>query len=623
MIRAAYASAIFLASLLLFLVQPMMAKRLLPLFGGSAGVWTTCMFFFQFALLLGYAYAHWLGRRKFVHAGLVVASLFLLPLALKAPLPSTPPVLSILRILAATIGLPYLLLSATSPLMQSWFAAGPATYRLYAVSNASSLVALLAYPFVIEPWLPVSSQIRLWTYAYVVFAALTLLAAVHAAPQRVESGRGRILWIALSAGPAALWLAVANRISQTVAPVPLIWILPLSVYLLTLILCFQGAGYRPKIYRWLLVPAVVALVAGMNQHNWSQRLWWGLGLFLGGLFVCSMICHGELVQRKPGTGSLTSFYLSVAAGGVIGGAFVSLVSPLVFKSHFELPVAIVVCLLLALATMFHLAPRLMIRLALVALAALIVTGQIADRGLFQERNFYGVLEVRQGDSASGPYRTLANGAILHGAQFLSPEHSREATTYYAPASGVGAAFRELRGPLRIGGVGMGVGTIAAYARENDYLRFYEINPAVIRVAHSRFTYLWEAKGRIEIIEGDARLALQAEAPQNFDLLVVDAFSGDSVPVHLLSNEAFHLYFRHLNERGILAVHVTNKYVNLLPVLTRTALALGREMNIVKNSPELSRLVMASTWVLLKGKTQQRPAGRVWTDDYSNLLEALK
>ncbi|MBI3210637.1 MAG: fused MFS/spermidine synthase [Candidatus Solibacter usitatus] len=631
------ATVIFLGSLLLFLIQPLAASQLLPLFGGTAGVWTMAMLFFPLVLLLGYAYAHLLQRlppsaQRVVHLAVAAISLAAWPIHLRSPWLDSiggPPEVRILLLLAATVGAPYFVLSTTSPLLQAWYAGTGGAglpYWLYGVSNAASLVGLLAYPIAIEPWSRKSSQAIGWSYCYLVFLVF-LAAAAFATRRQVRPiapnvGPVQILWIVLSAVPAALWLAVANQMSHSVAPVPLLWVLPLSIYLLTMILCFSTRFYQPRFFRLLFPLGVAAICAALYPHGWQTALL----LFLSGLFVCAMVCHGELAARKPEEGSVTGFYLAVAVGGVLGSAFVSVFAPLVFREYLELPVAVVACVLIAVAMLYHRRSRRdVIRLAVVGLVALIAAVNIPEATRFRARNFYGILQVRESGAASDALRALYNGSVLHGSQLLDRERSRTATTYYVLQSGIGIELsRPSAAPRRIGVIGLGTGTIAAYGRSGDVIRFYEINPLVIQVARRQFRYLDESAATVEMVEGDARLELEREPPQRFDVLVLDAFSGDAVPVHLLTREAFHLYKRHLKDGGFLAAHVSSRYLKLAPLVIRLGASTGFESQVIMNSEDLLRQVAGATWVILK--PSDKPAASlpgVWTDDYSNLLSVLQ
>jgi hypothetical protein len=622
----------------------MVAKAILPRFGGSAGVWTTCMFFFQAVLLLGYAYAHSLTQRlptlvqRIGHVALLCLGPLTLPVTFTEHWVSldTAPILHILALLVSSIGLPYFALSSTSPLIQAWLATRTTQsvpYRLFALSNAASLLALLIYPVVIEPQFTLRTQFRAWSLGYIAFALLAAMAAWRLRPLATHqamptssslTARGRLLWIALAAVPSALWLGVASQMSHSIAPIPLIWIIPLGTYLLTLMLAFHGEHwYRPTTFRWLLPLGVVLIAAASKQEAWSRTAVPGFVLFIAGLLISSLFCHGELVRRKPPAEHLTSFYLMVALGGVLGSVFVGLVAPLAFNSYMELPLSMAACLILALALLYGRSAHGLLR-PLVALAALIVSVSPDGQYVRRLRNFYGVLELRVEGNGENASRALYNGTILHGAQFLAPGRNHEATTYYAPESGVGREISAIQNPARrIGVIGLGVGTLAAYARPGDSFRFYEINPLVTELAKTEFRFLRECRGRVELVPGDARVSLEREDGQRFDLLAVDAFEGDAIPVHLLTQEAFELYLRHLAPGGVIALHATSKYTDLAPVVDGIAASLGRKTRTITNAEDLPRRVMAATWIISRGEWPVENNGHVWRDDYSNPIEILK
>lgn len=638
--RYLYGAAAFLSAALLFVIQPAMAKALLPLFGGSAAVWTTTMFFFQTTLLLGYGWAFGLARwaparARIVHGVVLLVSLLTLPVALFPTLVhagSLPPAARLLLILIAAAGAPAILLSATSPLLQSWyktrFTAAP-PWRVYAVSNAASLAGLLAYPLILEPWLGLRRQLLLWSVAYAAFAVLcSALAFVGdsrgvSAHESMPARRDIRLWAGLAATPAALWMAVANFVSQTVAPLPLLWVIFLSVYLLSWILCFSPfSPYQPRVFRWLLPAALVALAFAMRENAWGFRLAGTIGLFAGALLVACLFCHGELYSRRPDPTQLTGFYLSIAFGGVLGAAFVSLLAPLLFHTLVELPLTAGALALFGLALLFHAPPRRLLRTGALVLIAFLAAQAFQDHAVFSDRNFYGTLQVREIGPA--PARALYNGSILHGAQLLDASRRMEPTGYYARGSAIGVVLDHLLKPnRRVGVIGLGAGTLAAYGKPGDVFRFYEINPLVIDMARRYFTFLQQSPAHIEVIEGDARLNLAAEPPQNYDVLVVDAFSGDAVPVHLLTREAFALYERHIATDGTLAVHVSNSYLNLAPLVVRTAHATGRQAQIISSPADESRQVSAALWVRVRGEAPATDQAQVWTDDHSDLLSVLR
>ena len=671
-LKPLFAGTIFSSAFLLFLVQPLIAKQILPWFGGSAAVWTLCMVFFQVLLLAGYAYADLVTRKlppraqPVLHIGLLGCSLLLMPIVTDPrwkPTGAEDPTLWILGLLLATIGLPYFLLSTTGPLVQSWVARTPwgaQVYRFFALSNLASLASLLSYPVLIEPRLRLVDQAHGWSWAYGVFALLcagTALAVARmppaaapaAAAMPAEGGdaapRGSqlALWLALPALGSWLLLAVTNHLTQDVASVPFLWVLPLVVYLFSFVLTFENdRWYR----RGLFLPGAALLLAlgafGL-QSGLGQRLQTALPLYLGGLFFWCVVLHGEMARRRPGARHLTRFYLMLSLGGALGGVAVGLVAPVLLPAHYELGIGLVMLALLGMALWRRRWQGLAICALLAALSgsflALQVRDDTADARVLS-RNFYGTLSTNdaQRESSRDDVRQMYHGAVKHGEQFLAPERRREPTTYYGPSSGVGRALRSApQGPRRIGLIGLGAGTLASYARPGDVVRVYEINPEVFALADREFSFLADSPARIERVLGDARLALEREAPQGFDVLVVDAFSGDSVPAHLLTTQALDLYMRHLRDDGIVAFHVTNRFLNLPPVVERVAADRGLAVVRVHDDAEGSHL-RATEWVLvardpatlrrpgIDGTTSPItpiPGLRAWTDDFNNLFTVLK
>ena len=677
---ALYAVTIFLSAFLLFQVQPLIAKIILPWFGGSAAVWSASLLFFQLLLLGGYAYAHWsIGFLKArgqmtLHGALLAASCALLPIL---PSPSWrptevgDPTFRILMLLGATIGLPYFLLSATSPLLQAWYVRRTGSlvpYRLFALSNFGSMLALVSFPFLVEPRLTSRHQAYTWSAAYVAFA---LLCAVTAWVSRDESkpeapvdeaaawapaqrpGFGQlVLWVLLAACASVLLISVTNHMSQNVAPIPLLWVLPLAIYLLTFIFAFES----DRLYqRWLFLPLLAPALGGMaymiyaNEGNLNIK--WAIPGFAGGLFVCCMMCHGELARRRPAPRYLTLFYLMVSLGGALGGIFVALIAPRVFRSLVELPLILCVCGALALIAAWNIAiPRWgawLVRVALLAgvgvLAGYLIRQERAlDKDVrMRVRNFYGMLEVRD-DLPTKDYaeRTLMHGTINHGSQLLDPVLKYVTTSYYGKRSGVGRAIGAVqeKGPVRVGVIGLGAGVLSNYGRKGDYYRIYEINPLVEGIAQTQFSFFPHSPADKKIMMGDARLTLEKQEPQNFDVIAVDAFSSDAIPVHLLTREAVELYFRHLKPAGILALHISNRYLDLEPVCEGSAQALGKQALVVDDDGEEAPYFSSSTWVLLTANpdwfksasfrdANTHPAKiaknfRPWTDDYSNLFQIL-
>ncbi len=688
--KLSYGATIFLGAFLLFQIEPLVAKRILPWFGGAAAVWIICLLFFQLTLLLGYAYAHWL-TAKFsataqsrIHATALAASLLLLPVYPAAswqPAPTQSPTLRILLLLGATVGLPYLLLSATSPLLQRWYTAQhqATPYRFYSLSNVGSMLALLSYPIAVEPWLTTHHQAITWSVIYAFFAILcATVALAHRADQprtrEAEDTAGpdwkmRLLWVLLATCGSALLLSVTNHITQNIAAVPFLWIIPLSLYLLTFIFCFASHAWYPRLFFLRLLGVALGAIAYALSPSFIQMpIKVSIPLFCLSLFVACMFCHGELTRLKPDPQHLTSFYLMVAAGGALGALFVAVIAPHVFSAFYELHVAIGMCAILVVVV-YAVEPDnpFSIRyfrpggLALGALALVIVASlslnarNFAVSAQLTVRNFYGVLRLMNGtmpnvqlilgNSMTGQgedpnYLKLLNGTINHGAQFLAPDRRRWATTYYGEDSGIGVTFKaaDRTGPLRVGIIGLGAGSTAVYGRAGDRFTYYEINPLVIQIANQQFTFLRDSAASINIVEGDARLSLERQAPQGFDVLVVDAFSGDAIPVHLLTREAFELYFRQLKSNGVLAVHISNSYLDLQPVVAGAAAALGKESVLIVNPDDHSKGVFASIWVLVgdpngfEGEREieshgimigPRGKNRMWTDDFSNLFEALR
>ncbi|MCZ2146269.1 MAG: fused MFS/spermidine synthase [Bryobacterales bacterium] len=679
-----YACTIFLSAFLLFQVQPVIARMILPWFGGSAAVWTTCMLFFQTVLLLGYLYVYWTvkylhpRRHAYLHMGLLAASALLLPITPAAkwkPVGGANPSIAILLLLAACVGAQYFLLSTTSPLLQSWYSRtgkGVLPYRLFALSNLGSMLALISYPGAVEPYLSSSRQGTVWSFAYVAFAALCAFTAfvttrrivwehpLEAAPGEdagdPPGGWTLALWVALAACPSALLLAVTNHLTQDVASIPFLWIVPLVLYLLSFILCFDADGwYIRPLFVFLLVPALASMAYFLHAGTEDVHMKALLGTFSGAFFVCCMVCHGELVKRKPHPRYLTSFYLMLSVGGALGGLFVGLIAPYVFISYFEFPIALVLCGILAIVVLVTDRQSRFYRQWTSWTITLMVTGVLL-LGVFLggavrrnvhdykivERNFYGSLRVRETGKRDEwtAYRTLLHGAINHGEEWTNPKRRLDPLTYYCPASGVGRAIRarEPGQPQKVGVFGLGAGSIAGFARWGDYYKFYEINPLVVSLAKSEFYYITSAPAKVDVVLGDARLSLEREPQQNFDVLAIDCFSGDSIPVHLLTRQAFELYFRNLKPQGILAVHVSNRYLELEPVVERIATAMGKATFDVESDEDGEGNCFSSTWVLVAssprvferkvfqgvGKPVEAALRvRVWTDDYSSLLSVLK
>ncbi len=759
--KALFGITIFLSAFLLFWVQLLLGKFILPWFGGAAAVWTTCMLFFQVLLVGGYAYAHWLSGLKsraqaFLHWAFLGSSLVLLGcLAVIWNSPITPgsnwkphgadhPVFQIVTLLSVSVGLPFLVLSSTGPLLQAWywqvFGSG-SPYRLYSLSNLGSFLSLLAFPVLLEPGLKLQSQAWLWSSGYLAFAASCTYCALKtrqsssqgiisqeavsnksAKSERPRKGR-YFLWGSLSACASVLFLATTNQICQDIGVVPLLWIVPLGIYLLTFIICFEHDGWYSR--KWFhpafglaIWAACFVLYDGALRSIVTQIV-----IYVVVLFICSMVCNGELARAKPKPDFLTSFYLTVAVGGALGGIFVALVAPHIFKGFWEYQMGLWMAILLLLvilvldkeswlyrskygppvvvAAVAALLPEsaavtvattnklvihlsAFIALALIAyvlfnrnktgssvarakaapiyctvalvIAALTLGGTAfarARNAIQTSRSFYGVLSVRpqdMDDPARAAY-SLVHGRVVHGFQLRAEADRRTPAAYFGPTSGVGVAIRHAtsvisltHGNLRIGVLGLGIGTIAAYGQPGDIVRYYEINPDVIRIASDQkyFSFLSDSLARVEVIPGDGRLSLERELEQpeqkGFDVLVIDAFSGDAVPVHLLTLEAFKIYARLLKKSsGILVIQITNTYLDLKPVVFSAAGSLGLKAVWVHSDGD-GRITLGSDWVLLSaegnfpdvdaaaretlGDTTHIRKIRPWTDDYSNLIQIV-
>lgn len=670
-------ATVFLSAFLLFQIQPMIGKMILPWFGGASSVWSTCMLFFQVVLLLGYVYAHWLLKRfsprraAAVHSVVLAASLFALPIAANPswkPVPGSSPSLRILGLLAVTVGLPYFAVSTTSSLVQAWYArahGGAAPYRLFALSNLASILALLTYPWLVEPSLTTRAQAGIWSAGYGCFALLCATTAWIAGQARAPAPnapegeidcdepppiRTRVLWAALAACASILLLSATTFLTQDVGAIPFLWIVPLAIYLLSFILCFNAEWMYQ---RWIYVPWAIAGLAitayRLHPSGWRAPVVPTLWILTLSLFGTCMFCHGELVRRKPLARFLTGFYVAVALGGAAGGLFVGLLAPNVFNAYYEFPIGLAMCaaLLLILIPRPARFPRLWSGAAGVLFATYTVyLGMGVRQGIHNyrvvERNFYGQLRVLQrgqpGEEDAS--RVLLHGLIDHGEQMLNEEDRRKPITYFCPESGIGRLMSTRPAvPQRVGVMGMGCGTLAAYGRRGDTYRIYEINSLVPGIAQTQFTYLSDSPARIEIALGDARLSLEREPDQQFDVLVMDAFSGDSVPVHLITREAFQMYSRHLKPGGVIAVNITNNYLDLRPVIERAASSLGKVALVYQFVPDDDdELCYKSTWTLIADPSirrtmpglvqageilSPRPGFRMWTDDYSSLWGILR
>jgi hypothetical protein len=683
--RLLYGVTVFLGAFLLFLVEPMAAKQLLPALGGSSAVWLTCLVFFQTALLLGYLYAHWLTRatfdgweRRIYLALLAAAAILLAAQIIHRPNLSQGadyPVTTIFVALTLTIGLPFLLLASTSPLLQVLFArreGGKIPYRLFALSNTGSLIALIAYPTLVEPNLTLKLQRDLWSVGFVFYAVLcamlarqtppTARSAPTELPDKAPSATAgkKWLWFLLPMAAAMQLTAVTGHLTVNIAAIPLLWMLPLAVYLLSFIVAFEfPALYRRGLVVRLLVVMLASLGYAISQTDVSLPIGVAILFFLVEAFLACLFCHAETYALRPQrAGETTLLYLMIAAGGAGGTFFIGILSPLIFSANYDLAISFLVTAALAVAVTWNDGwPQRVLWStcsALLLFFAVMLHTAYARDAILEVRNFYGTLRVKQSTPPPQAFtvRMLLNGAIQHGTQIFSPGLSRTPTTYYAEDSGIGLALRFCCGtrsgdsthgndPARarnIGVVGLGTGTLAAYGKPGDRIRFYEINPQVRPIAQNLFTYLRDSGAHITYADGDARASLTRETPQSFDVLAIDAFSGDAIPLHLLTTEALALYNKHLAPNGILAFHVSNQYVDLAPEITLLAASAGMKAELVESSPDAAHGAFRSTWVLLTtsptfftqpeiaAATQPMPtlpSLKLWTDDYSSLLPIVQ
>ena len=667
-----FALTVFLSAFLLFQIQPIIAKMILPWFGGSSSVWSTCLVFFQVELLLGYLYVHvlheWLAprRQNLVHCALLLVSLATLPVVADPAwkgMTLDNPTWNVLLVLASAVGLPYLLLSTTGPLMQAWYARAFASlmpYRLYALSNLASMLALLSYPVLVEPNFPVLAQAQGWSFAYVAFVVACFASAWQSwhgvASERENAAstpetapptwRECLLWVGLAMSASLLLLAVTRHLTQDVAPVPFLWVLPLSIYLLSFILCFDAPRYYHR-RGFLCALPIAFLTLDLVLEGAGLGVPVLVALLAGSLFVFCMVCHGELVRRRPPVRHLTLFYLMLSIGGALGGMFVGLLAPAIFNAYYELPIGLFLCAGLVIVILWlEVRPGWRWLLVAALLAYGVRLGQIAYDYVADYRrvlrNFYGQLRI---DDVSyddlGVKRRMQHGEVYHGEQFMAEQYRRQATAYYCEKSGIGLALRSLAGdaPLKIGVLGLGAGTLAAYGRAGDQMRMYEINEQALELARSEFTYLADSPAEIAHVLGDGRLMLEREPAQGFDLLAIDAFSGDSIPTHLLTIEAMQAYLRHVKNDGVLAVHITNRYLDLRPVVAAATEKLGRVALIHQlQREEGDAFCRRTVWVLIASAERAaslsgqipgaevlvaRPGFSLWTDSFSNLLGILR
>lgn len=722
-----FSLTLFTSAGLLFWIQPLIGKTLLPLLGGSPAVWNTCLLFFQSMLLIGYLYAlassRWLSLRSqaVVHVLLILSIalyLFLHPVHASTPTAAQPgnPTLWLLGTLLFSVGLPFFIISATSPLLQSWFSTSQHQlaidpYFLFAASNAGSLIALVAFPLVLEPSLDLKAQYRLWHVGFAVLVTLTCAIALRALantsrepkPNKAENHpnnnltvRRRLRWLALSFAPSSLMLGVTTYITTDLAAVPLLWIIPLALYLLTFVLAFTRKQFIPAtvMNRLLVITALVVtliLASGATEPTWALIL-----ANLGFFFVAALTCHKQLADDRPAVTHLAEYYLWIAIGGALGSVFNVLIAPLLFTSVVEYPLAIVIACLLQRSEprvrgrnyldavypfglyiltigltilVFYLRmssstirglivvgiplilinhffrerpARFALGLAAVMLAGIYYSGQ-TNRTLHVVRNFFGTTRVTT--DPTGRINSLYSGNTVHGSQFVDRSRHCEPLSYHhenGPLGQVMAVFNAAPANPRVAVIGLGAGAMAAYSKPSQEWTFYEINPDVINIARNSqyFSYLQDcANGSLNIVEGDARLNLQNAEEGYYGLIVLDAFSSDAIPVHLVTQQALDLYLAKLAQGGMLAFHISNRSLNLKPILadlaeSRKLICIGFDdlkpgsfegkdpsqwVVMARSTPEISNLSINSQWQRLKG----REGVRVWSDDFSNVLRAIR
>ena len=676
---------IFLSAFLIFQVQPLISKFILPWFGGTPGVWSTCLLFFQTLLFAGYAYAHFSIQRLRpatqvgLHLILLCAAAMCLPITPDSqwkPTGQEDPTWRILCLLTASVGLPYFVLSSTGPLLQAWFGRAQkdvSPYRLYALSNLGSVLGLLSYPFVVEPLWTTETQARIWSVGFISFAVICSACAWRVrrcAPEaEVElsgspadatqpSRMDRGLWFGLSACASTLLLATTNQVCLDVAVIPFLWVLPLSLYLLSFILVFEHERWYPRGPFAIAFAVSLTLLTMMMYQSQRWPIVLQLSLYFVTMFFCCMVCHGELVKLKPAAKHLTSFYLMTAAGGAMGGLFVGLLAPVLFERLIELRIGLIGCGLFVLVAQWRKALPLVapgkplwiatgLAASTIGFLRMLDAQQSATTELAMSRNFFGVLRVieRAADDPENHSRAMLHGQTEHGRQFCAADRRRWPTTYYGEDSGVGVALRHFprssSGSMRCGFVGLGVGTLATYGQPGDDFRFYEIDPDVIGLAQTQFSFLSDSAATINVTLGDARLSLEREAPQHLDVLVLDAFSSDAIPVHLLTREAFEIYGKHLKADGVLAIHISNLHFDLRPIVRRLAGEFDFRAEHIPSPRSDERGLLTADWMLLsrnerfwqqsevvrvlaeQGTSAPSSVGPLWTDQFSDLLHVLR
>lgn len=668
------AAHIFISAFLIFFVQPIIAKALLPHYGSSAFVWIACMLFFQTGLFLGYGYAFLLSRyyrlsiQLYIHMTLVLLSFLFLPINVTSMtwIQEAWPPLQVLIILLSTLLVPFAVLSATSPLVQHWYCQVKESkhpYGYYSVSNTGSLIGLFCYPFLIELILPLPKQMALWSFSFVGFGMISLICTFiilmkntqPSIKKKVESSsiKGWSAWLLLSFLGSSLLTASTFFITQNMLNIPLIWIIPLALYLISFIVTFS----KPKGYEksfWIQMFVIWLLLFSWQLYHHDLSNFDTLLILLILMYSGMMVCHGEVAQLKPAQERLTFFYLILSFGGVLGGIFVNLIAPFLFTQWWDLfiPLMIIQVMSVLLLAKHYFSTRknwnlgwYLIGVFVLFLFSFILFSHLVDvkdERLVAKRNPYGLIQAFEVQANGNKIRQLTHGAVIHGLQFMDPEKQRWATTYYSEQSGVGAAFdflhQSTNKPLRVAALGLGIGTVSTLTQEEDSIDYYEIDPDIIEISQTQFSFLKNGPGGFRIIEGDARLQLEKMKLTHFyDLIIVDAFSGDNIPFHLITQEAMQLYLSNLTNNGIVAFHISNAFIDLAPV----TLALAQESSLmhhtILNSSDGSKGVFSSKWVLISKNpnimphiksagylTQANPSQTIlWTDNKNSVLPLLK
>jgi len=662
----------FLSGFLLFQVEPLISKYVLPWYGGVPAVWTTCLLFFHLCLLAGYGWGYLLNNfvaeryRTYLQAVLFISAIAFLPISPDEawrPNSGESPVIHLLLLLTTSVGLPFFALSTTTPVLQSWYhsRSNRSPYWLYAVSNAGSLCGLLSYPLLVERVWDGREQALFWSFAFALFAFALITTAVasgRALASAQASGAVRreshpiMFWILLSACLSIMLMATTNYVCRTVAVLPLLWVVPLILFLLSYVFTYGFyAWYSRKVFLFLFAVGILALLTVSESPQSSTQV---IITNFGTFFFGCILCNGELYRVRPEPALLGKFYFFTALGGVLGSLFVGVVAPAIFIDYteyqigFQLSCVVVLAILLQSDKRFE--RNFLLRLLRLAIPVfLLVTSCWIDfisaqdsNALFQSRNFFGLAHVREYDGeGGGKVRSLYHDATIHGSQLLSHGNELTPTTYYGSESGAGLALRFYRpdSKRRIGCVGLGAGTLAVYGRPNDEFTFYEINPLIGKIAQSHFSFLANSNASWNIIYGDARLSLEREPIDKlFDVLIIDAFNGDAIPTHLLSHEALQLYLTHLKADGLLVFHTSNTHLDLGPVIARLALESGLKQVKVENVPSAKSVTLPNEYILLSRtdaffripEIAERSvilptdySAKLWTDHYANLWDILR